>query len=130
MINECIERLKMIVDNDTCISEFKNNNVVMISESPKGCLYGLEQKDRDNISRIESLCNGKVYLIMRSFTTLGEMDTFFFVSRYKSEWRGQKKLLRQGFADCWVINHDMNENAEYGRIAFKMGTAGAPIRVL
>ncbi len=129
LVNECIERLKIIVDNDTCINEFAKYNIVMISESPKGGLYGLEKQDRDNITRIEDLCHGKVYLIMRSFTNLGTMDSFFYVDSDRSEWDEQKNNLGQGYADCWVINHDMDEHAEYGRIAFKMGTAGAPVRV-
>ncbi|WP_307760990.1 hypothetical protein [uncultured Phascolarctobacterium sp.] len=124
---ECLRRLKLIVLDETCISEFDKYDTVMISEPPKGALYGLETEDKENIAKLEGINHCKVYLIVRSFTNLGTMDSFLFVNNRQSEWEHLKEQLKEGYAQAYVINHDIY-GVDYGTIGLQMASGGAPIR--
>lgn len=125
---ECIERLKIITIIDTCVKCFKEEGKVFISEDPHGYLYDLEKADEANLAYVESKIDGKVYLIMRTHTPYGVLDSFFYVESNVEEWAKERTNLRKGIADCCVINHAMGNFLEFGSVQFELGFGGTPIR--
>lgn len=122
---EAVKRLrKMHIINDA-IKQFIDDDVVMVSEPPIGGLYWIDDEQKAKKAEIESQYGGLVYLVIRAYTTFGLMDSYFFVSKYKSEWEWDKEDIEQGIVMTYTYNHDMPDCSEFGSIAFRSVGGGA-----
>ena len=127
---EAIKRMKkMGVFNET-IEQFKNDNLVSISEPTPmfgitiGALYWLNDDQKRIVKSFEEEYNALVYLVVRSYTNIGIMDSLFYVSDHKDEWFMDNADLDEKYACVYVINYDMPECSEFGTIAWKEANGG------
>lgn len=60
-----------------------------------------------------------------SYTTIGKMDSYLYVSDHREEWGDDRVGLENGEALCYVYNHDMPDCSEIGYIGIaKTNAAG------
>ena len=116
---EAIKRMRAMNIYSDAIKQFKNADIVMVSEPPLGGLFWLNDEEKEMVSKFEQENNALVYLVVRSFTNLGIMDNIFYVSDYQDEWEMDNADLNENYACVYVINHDMPDCSEFGTIAWK-----------
>ena len=80
---EAIKRMRAMHIIPDAIKQFKNDDVVMVSEPPLGGLYWLNDEEKKMVHEFEQENNALVYLVVRSFTNIGKMDSIFYVSDYQ-----------------------------------------------
>ena len=81
------------------------------------------------VDAFENEWNALVYLVVRTNTNLGTMDSIFYVSDHKDEWPMDNDDLAENYACVYVVNHDMPDCSEFGTIAWK-NVNGGILRVL
>ena len=116
---EAIKRMKTMNIYSDAIKQFKNADIVMVSEPPLGGLFWLNDEEKEMVSKFEQENNALVYLVVRSFTNLGIMDNIFYVSDYQDEWFMDNADIDEHYACVYVINYDMPNCSEFGTIAWK-----------
>lgn len=116
---EAIKRMKAMGIIKDAIKQFEEDDIVMISEPPLGGLYWLDEKQKGMVAEFEKEYNALVYLVVRSYTNIGVMDSIFYVSNYEEEWFMDNADIEENYACVYVVNHDMPECSEFGTIAWK-----------
>ena len=84
------------------------------SEHLGRCIYeGLER-----IRRFEEQHNALVYVVIRSYTTIGKMDCYLFVNDHVEEWERDRKSLEApgDGVFSYVYNFDDPDCSEFGDI--------------
>lgn len=115
---EAIKRMNAMGVIQDAISQFDKNGTIMVSEPPFGCLYYLNDTEKNMVHEFEKENDALVYLVVRSFTNLGIMDNIFYVSKYEEEWEMDNADIDDGYALVYVVNYDMPYCSEFGSIAF------------
>lgn len=77
---------------------------------------GLRERDLARIKVLEDKYNALVNLVIRSYTTIGKMDSFLYVSDHPDEWPSDRENLKDGEAIAYVYNHDASDCSELGYI--------------
>lgn len=127
---EAIKRMKKMGVFDETITQFEEDNLVSISEPQKmfcgtiGALYWLDDDQKRIVKAFEEEYNALVYLVVRSYTNIGVMDSMFYVSNHKEEWEMDNEDLDNNYACVYVINHDMPDCSEFGTISWKEASGG------
>lgn len=124
---EAIRRMKKMGIFPQTIESFEKDGYVSISEPPVGAFYWAEGEDLERIKEFEKEYNALVYLVVRSFTNFGKMDSFFYVSDYEDEWSSDDEGLDNKEQLAYVYNHDMPDCSEFGYVGFER-TVAAGIR--
>lgn len=113
---EAIERMKALGIFAPTRKQFEKEDLVSISEPPFGAFFWAEGEDLQRIREFEESNNALVYLIIRSYTNIGKMDSYLYVSDYDDEWERDREDLKQKEPLCYVYNHDMPDCSEFGCI--------------
>ena len=125
---EAIKRMKAMGIIRDAIKQFEEDDIVMISEPPLGGLYWLNDEQKRMVKAFENEWDALVYLVVRSYTNIGVMDSIFYVSKHEEEWEMDNTDINENYACVYVINHDMPECSEFGTIAWK-NVSGGILRV-
>lgn len=125
---EAIKRLKALKIIDDAVRQFEKDDVVMVTEPPMGGLYWLEDEEKEMVKKFEEENNALVYMIVRAFTQIGNMDSLLFVSDYEEEWEYDNEDIVDGYVMSYTINHDMPDCSEFGSIVVKP-TFGGLLRI-
>lgn len=126
---EAVARMKKLGVFGETIKQFEKEALVSISEPPFGAFYWAEGEDLDRIREFEAQHNALVYLVVRSYTTLGKMDSLLYVSDYPEEWEYDNQLLKENAVYAYVYNHDMPDCSEIGSIGVKLTPAAGLARI-
>lgn len=113
---EAITRMKMLGIFPDTIRQFKKDGLVSISEPPMGAFFWAEGEDLERIRKFEESHNALVYVTIRSYTSIGKLDDFLFVSDYKEEWQMDREDIEKGRALSYCFNHDSPFCSEMGSI--------------
>lgn len=113
---EAITRMKLSGVFGPTIKQFEKEDYISISEPPFGAFYWAEGEDLKRISEFEEQNNALVYLVVRSYTTIGKMDSYLYVSDYPEEWEQDREDIKEGQPLVYVYNHDMPDCSEFGCI--------------
>lgn len=116
---EAVSRMKKIGIFPETIRQFKKDDLVSISEPPFGAFYWAEGKDLETLRAWEEKHNALVYVVIRSFTEIGVLDSYLYVSDFEEEWELDRDDLRRNEAMAYVYNKDEPMFSEYGTIAFE-----------
>ena len=116
---EALGRMKMLGIFTPTIQQFNELGKISVSEPPFGAFYWIEGEDFERVSKFEREYDVLVYTVIRSFTDVGVMDSFLFVSDYLEEWKDDRELLKEGEAFAYVYNHDMPDCSEIGCIGIE-----------
>ena len=120
---EAIERMKILGIFPETRKQFENEDFISISEPPFGAFFWAEGEDLQRIREFEESYNALVYLVIRSYTDFGKMDSYLFVSDYNEEWERDRNDLRAKEPLSYVFNHDMPECSEIGCIGIERTVA-------
>lgn len=113
---EAIKRMKMLKLFPEVIRQFEQDGLVNISEPPFGAHFWLSDEDKKRVTEFEQENNALVYTAIRSYTDIGQMDSFLFVSDYPEEWDLDRRDIKDKQTLAWVYNHDMPDCSEMGCI--------------
>lgn len=126
---EAVARMKLLGIYPETIDQFEREDLVSISEPPFGAFYWAEGEDLERIRQFEQEHNALVYVVIRSYTNIGKMDSMLFVSDYPEEWEMDRNDLA-GDVTSWqqvayVYNHDAPDCSEMGAVGIApTGAAG------
>lgn len=65
----------------------------------------------------------------RSYTNIGEMENYLYVSDYPEEWEMDKQDVSKGCQYTYVFNKDMPECSEFGTIGIALTDAASLHRI-
>ena len=116
---EAIKRMKALGIINDAIEQFKNDDIVMVTEPPLGGLYWLTNEENEMVREFEEEHDVLVYMVVRAFMQFGKMDSLLYVSDWQEEWQYENEDLKDGYAMSYTINHDMPDCSEFGSIAVK-----------
>ena len=107
----------------TALPTLEREDLVSISEPPFGAFFWVDEEDKKRIQQFEQEYNALVFVVIRSYTNIGKMDSYLFVSDYREEeWEMDRDDLRHGQTCAYVYNHDAPDCSEIGAI----GIVGTP----
>lgn len=113
---EAIKRMKAFGIFPQTIKQFEREGYISISEPPFGAFYWAEGEDLKRIRELEERNNVLVYLVVRSYMSLGKMDSYLYVSDCPEEWEQDRQDIRDGQQLVYVFNHDMPDCSEFGSV--------------
>ena len=116
---EAIARMKALGIFPQTIKQFEDEGYVSISEPPFGAFYWAEGEDLERIRQFEQEHNALVYVVIRSYTNIGKLDSYLFVSNYDEEWEQDRDYLADRSPLAYVYNHDMPDCSEFGSIGIE-----------
>ena len=125
---EAVERMKALGIFPETIRQFEREDYVSVSEPPFGAFFWADGEDLQRIHEFEEQHNALVYLIIRSYTNLGKMDSYLYVSDYDDEWERDREDLKHKEPLCYVYNHDMPDCSEFGCIGVEKTCAAGLCR--
>lgn len=113
---EAIARMKVLGIFPETIRQFKQEDYISISEPPVGAFFWAEGDDLKRIREFEKAYNALVYVVIRSYTNIGLMDSYMYVSDYGEEWEQDREDLKNNESLVYVYNHDAPDCSELGYI--------------
>ena len=116
---EAIKRMKAMGIIPDAIKQFAEEDVIMVSEPPLGGLFWLNDEEKKMVQDFEQEYNALVYLVVRSYTNIGKMDSIFYVSDNKEQWFMDHSDIDDNMAYVYVVNYDMPDCSEFGSIGWK-----------
>ena len=124
---EAISRMKMLGIYPETIKQFEAGHVSR-SEPPFGAYYWVEGKELEALRKFEEEHDCLVYTVVRSYTSIGTMDSYLYVSDCKDDWELDRDDLKEGYAFTYTINHDAPDCSEFGTIGIKLNIAAGLTR--
>ena len=107
---EAVRRMKALGLFSEAIRVFESEGKVLMSEPPIGAVYTPDDELINIISAFEKEYDALVYHVVRSFTEIGVLDTFLYVSDYQEEWELETPNFDKEhncfFVSCYVENED------------------------
>lgn len=125
---EAIKRMKKMGVFKPTIKQFEKDDLVSVSEPPFGAFYWLNDEEKKMVQEFEEEHNALVYMVVRSFTTLGKIDSLLYVSDYPEDWDYDMNDLEDHYVMAYVVNHDMPDCSEMGSICWKLAVGGGIVR--
>ena len=124
---EAIRRMKMLGIFPETIKQFEAGYVSR-SEPPFGAYYWVEGEELEALRKFEEEHDCLVYTVVRSYTSIGLMDSYLFVGDDVEEWELDRDDLENGYAFTYTVNHDAPDCSEYGTIGIKLAAAAGLVR--
>lgn len=128
-LQEAISRMEYLELHPDAIASFKDENKVPLALGSDTELYGVSRNNVDRIADFEKQNNALVYYVMFTPTSIGDMESYLFVSDYQEEWESDWDDIHEGYALSWVNNLTYPECSEFGTISFVKTKAGTLRRV-
>lgn len=113
---EAIKRMKALGIFNETIRQFQKEDLVSYSEPPMGANYWLDEEQQKLVKAFEEEYDALVYFVIRSYTMLGRMDAFLYVSDHEEEWEMDNEDINDGYTMSYVHNYDMTDCSEFGSI--------------
>lgn len=124
---EAIERMKAWGIFAPTIKQFEKEDLVSESAPPLGACFWLNDEQLARVREFEEKNNALVYHVIHSYTNIGEMESYLFVSDYPEEWEMDRQDIGEGSQLVYVVNKDMPDCSEFGSIGIAL-TAAAGLR--
>lgn len=124
---EAIRRMKMLGIFPETIKQFEAG-YVSCSEPPFGAYYWVEGEKLEALLKFEEEHDCLVYTVVRSYTSIGMMDSYLFVSDCKDDWDSDREDLEEGYAFSYTVNYDAPDCSEFGTIGIKLSVAAGLVR--
>lgn len=125
---EAVKRMEEMKYWKQAKESFRRSDRVYVNEPPWGAVYDLEPALAEEVKKFEDENNALVYMVVRSFTNFGTMDSLLFVSDYPEEWEMDHEDIKDGIVMSYTINYDMPDCSEFGSIGFRLGSGAGLIR--
>lgn len=116
MLEEIETRMKKLKLSKGCINALIAHDTIWESEG-HGALYEINDKEKKIVKDFEARTNCKVYHIIHSFATFGELYNLLYVSPDTEEWENDKLDIDNGYVFVYVENISDPICSEFGTIA-------------
>ncbi len=126
---EAIARMKLWGIYSPIVKQFKNEGIVSESAPPLGACYWLNEEQINRVREFESQNDALVYHVIHSFTNIGEMENYLYVSDYPEEWEIDREDIKAGLQFAYVYNIDAPDCSEFGCIGIERTPAAGLSRV-
>lgn len=120
---EAIARMRQLHLYPETIRQFEQENLISESAPPFGACFWLNEAQRERVRQLESKYNILVYHVIHSFITIGEMESYLYVSNHPEEWEDDRAGLKEGETVAYVYNCDDPELSEFGYIGIRLTPA-------
>lgn len=120
---EAIVRMKKWGVYPPIVKQFKDKDLISESAPPLGACYWLSDEQMERIRAFEKQHNALVYHTIRSFTNIGELENYLYVSDYPEEWEQDREDIEYGQQLVYVLNHTMPDCSEFGSIGIEQTPA-------
>ena len=120
---EAIARMRQLHLYPETIRQFEKENLISESAPPFGACFWLNEAQRERVRQLEAKYNILVYHVIHSFTTIGEMESYLYVSNHPEEWEDDRAGLKEGETVAYVYNCDDPELSEFGYIGIRLTPA-------
>lgn len=124
---EAVRRMKLVGISPKTIRRFEEKVYVSISVPPLGAFFWAEDEDLERIRKFEEAHHALVYMVVRSYISIGKMDSYLYVSDHQEAWEMDRQNLLDGEPLAYVFNHDMPDCSELGSIGIER-TSDAGLR--
>ena len=114
---------------DEVINQFANEGLISESTPPAGACFWLKDEQLKRVREFEKEHNALVYHVIRSYTTIGEMESCLYVSDYPEEWETDRNDIKDGQPFVYVYNNDIPDYSEFGTIGIELTIAGGLKRI-
>ena len=123
---EAVERLKLMGVREDVRRKFEEDGIVSFCNNEQ--YRPADEELMEEIRQFEQEHDATVFLAVRMFTLIADLDALLFVGKYEEEWESQKNDLKDGYAMSYSINRDYPDCSEMGSIAFRVTEDGAIVR--
>lgn len=120
---EALARMKMWGIYPPIVKQFKNDDLISESAPPLGACFWIEGEQLARVRGFEEKHDALVYHVIHSFTSIGEMESYLYVSDYPEEWEQDREDIAARQQLCYVFNHDMPDCSEFGSIGVALTPA-------
>lgn len=130
LLNEAIERMKLLKLHENVIKEFKNERKInksvpnKIGKKIAGILIWLNEEEKEIVKEIEDEYNIVVYHVIESNTSFGRLLTMLYVSSDDDEWQYDRELFESNCQFSYVKNLDDDICSEFGTINYECACGG------
>lgn len=122
---EALARMKLWGIYAPIRKQFEKDDLVSESAPPLGACYWLDETQLERVREFEAQHNALVYHVIHSFTSIGEMESYLYVSDYPEEWEQDREDIKDRQQLVYVFNKDMPDCSEFGSIGIALtGAAG------
>lgn len=125
---EAIRRMETLGIHPMAIEQFKQENLVNLSEGKTGAFFWADKNEKAHIAEFEKQLNCLVYTGIRSVSNIGHTEEYLYVSDDKEDWPFERKLLQEKQPIAYVYNNDMPDCSESGSIGIEITEAEGLIR--
>lgn len=113
---EAVKRMKLWGLNPERIEKFREGNVLSGIMQPFDDFYDVKDEELERIKEFEDVHNAVVYLVIRRWTRVGELDAYFYVSDCPEEWELDKADIKMGKQVVYVFNKDIPVHSDFGSV--------------
>ena len=123
MKSEAIARMRQLHLYPETIRQFERENLISESAPPFGACFWLNEAQRERVRELETKYNILIYHVVHSFTTIGEMESYLYVSNHPEEWEDDRADLKEGTTVAYVYNCEDPLLSEFGPIGIRLTPA-------
>ena len=123
---EAVSRLRQMGIREDVIGAFEKTGTVMLCNNEQ--FRPADEEMAAEIRQFEREHDATVFLAVRMFTVIADLDALLFVGKYEEEWGSERNDLEHGYAMSYSINRDYPECSEMGSIFFRVTKDGAIVR--
>lgn len=120
---EALRRMKSWGIYPPIVRQFKAQGLISESAPPLGACYWLQGEQLARVRKFEKRHDALVYHVIHSFTSIGEMESYLYVSDYPEEWEMDRADIEDGQQLVYVYNHDAPDCSEFGSIGVQLTEA-------
>lgn len=121
--SEAIARMKLWGIHTPIIRQFVEDGQVSESAPPLGACYWLNDEQSARVKAFEGLHQALVYHVIHSYTNIGELESYLYVSDYEEEWEMDRSDIKDGQQLAYVHNLSMPDCSEFGSIGVALSPA-------
>lgn len=126
---EAIRWMKLLSINSDIIQQFKDHDTVFACSGITGTYEPLTDPElAEEIRQFEQKRGNLVYLVVRTPSYHGQLDSLLFVDNYSDEWEFVGEELKAGYVLSWTINRDYPSCSDMWSIVVERTEDGGLLR--
>ena len=127
---EAIRWMNILGVNKDIVKLFEDYDIVMECSGTSGTFSPItDPKLEAQIHEFEQKWDYLVYMVVRTPSSFGWLDSLLFIDKYQDEWDFMSQELKHGYVMTWTINQDYPICSDMGSIIVKRTQSGGLIRL-
>lgn len=126
---EAIRWMNILGVNKDVVKLFEDHDIVMACSGTTGTYLPLADPMLEaQIREFEQQWDDLVYMVIRTPSPYGWLDSLLFIDNYQDEWEFASQELKDGYVLSWTINQDYPICSDMGSIIVERTQSGGLIR--